>query len=92
MMNLYLETGSESFDTFLEILGDKVPLKGFQGFKAGLDVEKGQTGLEIIHTHWRNFEITYHVSTLLPYFADDDQQIQRKRHIGNGILFIGNCI
>ena len=32
------------------------------------------------------FEIMYHVSTLLPYTPGDEQQIQRKRHIGNDLV------
>ncbi|KAI3651492.1 hypothetical protein MP228_003664 [Amoeboaphelidium protococcarum] len=32
------------------------------------------------------FEIMYHVSTLLPFTPGDEQQIQRKRHIGNDLV------
>ncbi|KAJ3224404.1 hypothetical protein HK099_008509, partial [Clydaea vesicula] len=89
------EFGSQSYERFLEILGKRVKLKGFQGFKAGLDTENGQTGEETIYIQWRNFEITYHVSTLLPYSTECSQQIQRKRHIGNDIVCIvfldGDC-
>lgn len=28
----------------------------------------------------------FHVSTLLPYTANDGQQVQKKRHIGNDIV------
>lgn len=81
-----IEDGSASFNKFLKVLGDKVALKKFHGFKAGLDTENGQTGEYTINTKWRSFEITYHVSTLLPYFPGDEQQIQRKRHIGNDLV------
>jgi hypothetical protein len=30
----------------------------------------------------------YHVSTLLPFSADDTQQLERKRHLGNDIVVI----
>ena len=30
----------------------------------------------------------FHVSTLLPYSAEDMQQLERKRHIGNDIVII----
>jgi hypothetical protein len=30
----------------------------------------------------------FHVSTFLPFFKEDEQQIQRKRHIGNDICTI----
>ncbi|KAJ3412007.1 GTPase-activating Rap/Ran-GAP domain-like protein 3 [Chytridiales sp. JEL 0842] len=82
------EHGNDAFNKFLSILGEKVPLKGFQGFLAGLDNKCSNTGQETVHTKWNDFEITYHVSTLLPYFKDDQQQIQRKRHIGNDIVSV----
>ncbi|KAJ3121754.1 signal-induced proliferation-associated 1-like protein 3 [Nowakowskiella sp. JEL0407] len=82
------EHGSENFNAFLDVLGTKSELKGFAGYSAGLDVKNGQTGTHTVHTQWRNFEITYHVSTLLPYFPEDPQQIQRKRHIGNDLVCV----
>lgn len=85
---LIAEHPSPGFSNFLKILGNTVPLKGFSGFKAGLDTENGQTGQETINLKWKGFEITYHVSTMLPYFPGDEQQIQRKRHIGNDIVCI----
>lgn len=30
----------------------------------------------------------YHVATLIPYKEDDEQQIDRKRHLGNDIVII----
>eukprot|EP00158_Paraphelidium_tribonemae_P008535 Partr_v1_DN28606_c1_g1_i3_m50375 putative GTPase activating protein len=33
-----------------------------------------------------DFEIMYHVSTMLPFTEGDEQQIQRKRHIGNDLV------
>ncbi|TPX33562.1 hypothetical protein SeMB42_g07447 [Synchytrium endobioticum] len=80
------EMGSDSFNEFLTILGDRVDLKGFAGFAAGLDSKHEQTGVQTITTKWRQYEVTYHVSTLLPFFKSDKQQIQRKRHIGNDIV------
>ena len=60
----------------------------FAGFAAGLDTKFGQTGNMTVNTKWKEYEITFHVSTLLPFFPGDEQQIQRKRHIGNGIITI----
>ena len=78
------EVGSDSFHEFLEILGEVQNLLGFKGFTAGLDTKLGQTGTQVCHTLWTQFEVTYHVSTFLPFTKTDVQQIQRKRHIGNG--------
>jgi len=82
----YKENGSPAFDEFLAILGDTVELKNYTGYAAGLDVQYGNTGNTTVVTKWRDYEITYHVSTMLPYDKDDKQQIQRKRHIGNDIV------
>ena len=30
----------------------------------------------------------FHVSTLLPYVGNDDQQLERKRHLGNDVVLI----
>jgi len=30
----------------------------------------------------------FHVSTLLPFFPDDPQQVERKRHLGNDVVLI----
>ena len=32
------------------------------------------------------YEIMYHISTLLPFFPDDLQQVERKRHLGNDVV------
>jgi len=80
--------GSESFNDFLNLLGQKVPLKGWSGFSGGLDVQNNSTGTHMYCTRWNDFEIVFHVSTLLPYNKDDKQQLERKRHIGNDIVVI----
>lgn len=59
-----------------------------KGFRGGLDTQYGQTGTESIYTHFRQNEIMFHVSTLLPFTVGDTQQLQRKRHIGNDIVAI----
>ncbi|XP_059186139.1 rap1 GTPase-activating protein 1 isoform X1 [Centropristis striata] len=79
---------SPSFVEFLEFLGHKIELHDFKGFRGGLDVTHGQTGIESVYTSFHNKEIMFHVSTKLPYTEGDSQQLQRKRHIGNDIVAI----
>ncbi|XP_058487069.1 rap1 GTPase-activating protein 1 isoform X11 [Solea solea] len=79
---------SPAFVEFLEFLGHKIELHDFKGFRGGLDVTHGQTGIESVYTHFHNKEIMFHVSTKLPYTEGDSQQLQRKRHIGNDIVAI----
>ncbi|KAG5897568.1 hypothetical protein JTB14_007280 [Gonioctena quinquepunctata] len=76
------------FEEFLQLLGDKIRLRGFDKYKGGLDTVHDLTGLYSVYTHWRNIEIMFHVSTLLPYERHDPQKLQRKRHIGNDIVCV----
>ena len=76
------EKSSDLFNTFLNIIGTKVPLVGFTGFRAGLDVRGGSTGSNSVHTIHRDTEIMFHVSTMLPFSKQNIQQVDRKRHIG----------
>ncbi|KAJ3153913.1 Signal-induced proliferation-associated protein 1 [Geranomyces variabilis] len=82
------EHGSPGFERFLKHLGDRIALQGWTGYAAGLDTKYGQTGTHSIFTKYRQFDVMFHVSTYLPYKREDQQQIQRKRHIGNDIVTI----
>ncbi|KAH0511486.1 Rap1 GTPase-activating protein 2 [Microtus ochrogaster] len=79
---------SPAFKEFLNLLGDTITLQDFKGFRGGLDVTHGQTGVESVYTTFRDREIMFHVSTKLPFTDGDTQQLQRKRHIGNDIVAI----
>ncbi|WKX96797.1 hypothetical protein Q1695_012889 [Nippostrongylus brasiliensis] len=79
---------SPAFQEFLDVLGDTVDLQGFLGYRGGLDTVHGQTGLQAVYTEFRGREAMFHVSTMLPYTLGDQQQLQRKRHIGNDIVAI----
>lgn len=79
------EHGSPSFEEFLNMLGQRVELKGWTKYRAGLDVNRNTTGTHSVYTTFEDYEIMFHVSTLLPYRKSDPQQLERKRHIGNDI-------
>ncbi|KAF3818213.1 hypothetical protein GH733_012521 [Mirounga leonina] len=66
------EEAGPAFEEFLALIGEKVCLKGFTKYAAQLD----------------DYEIMFHVSTLLPYTPNNRQQLLRKRHIGNDIVTI----
>ncbi|XP_064458202.1 GTPase-activating Rap/Ran-GAP domain-like protein 3 isoform X3 [Ornithodoros turicata] len=82
------ETGSREFDRFINLLGEKVRLKGWDKYRGGLDVKGDMTGRHSMYTIYEGHEIIFHVSTLLPYSKDNKQQVERKRHIGNDIVNI----
>jgi len=79
------EKGSPVFEEFLNFLGDKIPLKGWKGYKGDLDIKDDGAGKYSIYRRWKGYEIMFHVSTLLPFAATEKQQIHRKRRIGNDV-------
>ena len=82
------ENASAAFNAFLGFMGEKIELKGWKGYRAGLDVNENQTGTHSVYTKWQGYEVMFHVSTLLPFNASDKQQLERKRHVGNDIVII----
>lgn len=79
---------SPAFEQFLNLLGKRIQLKDHKGYRGGLDIRNGHTGDEAVYEVFKEREIMFHVSTLLPYTESDPQQLQRKRHIGNDIVAI----
>ncbi|XP_028664855.1 GTPase-activating Rap/Ran-GAP domain-like protein 3 isoform X2 [Erpetoichthys calabaricus] len=82
------EVGSESFHKFLNLLGDTITLRGWAGYRGGLDTKNDTTGINSIYTVYQGHELMFHVSTMLPYSKENKQQVERKRHIGNDIVTI----
>jgi len=79
---------SPNFERFLNLLGQRIQLKGWTRYAGGLDVRQDTTGKESVFREFRNLEVMFHVSTLLPYYPDDEQQVERKRHLGNDMVVI----
>ena len=51
-------------------------------------IQFGQTGEQSVYTEHCGKEVMYHVATLVPFSETDPQQLHRKRHINNDIVFI----
>ena len=79
---------SQAMDEFLDMLGQRINLSQHRGYKGGLDTVHGQTGQHSVYQVFHKREIMFHVSTLLPFSESDQQQLQRKRHIGNDIVAV----
>lgn len=82
------EEAGPAFNEFLETIGKKVRLKGFESYKAGLDNKTDSTGTNSIYATYQDCEVMFHVSTMLPFTPNNRQQLLRKRHIGNDIVTI----
>uniref|UniRef100_A0A8C4X342 Signal-induced proliferation-associated 1 n=1 Tax=Erpetoichthys calabaricus TaxID=27687 RepID=A0A8C4X342_ERPCA len=82
------ESADPLFEEFLDLLGERIRLKGFDKYRAQLDTKTDSTGTHSLYTRYQDYEIMFHVSTMLPYTANNTQQLLRKRHIGNDIVTI----
>ncbi|XP_074846273.1 signal-induced proliferation-associated 1-like protein 2 isoform X7 [Carettochelys insculpta] len=82
------ETAGPAFEEFLDLLGQRVRLKGFSKYRAQLDNKTDSTGTHSLYTTYKDYELMFHVSTMLPYMPSNRQQLLRKRHIGNDIVTI----
>ena len=67
---------SESFENFLNLLGEKITLKNWDRYRGGLDVHNNMTGTESVYTLFEDHQIMFHVSTLLPFSQEDTQQVR----------------
>eukprot|EP01080_Neovahlkampfia_damariscottae_P002079 gene2079-1951_t len=77
------EDVSEDFQSFVESLGWNVHLKEHSGFVGGLDKKLASTGEYA--PYWSDYksEFIFHVPSMMPTSSTDQQQIHKKRHIGN---------
>ncbi|XP_044731781.1 signal-induced proliferation-associated 1-like protein 1 isoform X2 [Chrysoperla carnea] len=82
------EEAGPAFLEFLDTIGQRVRLKGFDKYKAGLDNKTDSTGTYSVYSQYQDCEIMFHVSTMLPFTPNNRQQLLRKRHIGNDIVTI----
>merc|ERR1712146_582046 len=80
---------SDDFSAFLDVLGDRIELLGWDGYTGGLNTrDAGVTGKHSVFTKFHQFDIMFHVAALLPFSADDTQQVERKRHLGNDVVLV----
>jgi len=84
------EESSKPYQDFLTFLGDgdRITLKGWDKYRAGLDVVSNNTGIHSVFYQYHEYQIMYHVATLLPNQPADEQKVERKRHIGNDVVTI----
>ncbi|EMD45572.1 Rap/Ran GTPase-activating protein, putative [Entamoeba histolytica HM-3:IMSS] len=79
----------DEFWDFMNSLGKKVELKGFNDYAAGLDTKAGCTGTYSYFRKYTNtYSIMFHVAPLLPNQEGDAQKLERKRHVGNDVVVI----
>lgn len=92
------ETTSAVYDEFLTLLGDRIELATWDKFMGGLQNGRiyyfyypfhifiDRTGKHSIYTQYEGMEIMFHVATMLPFSHAEEQQLDRKRHLGHKIF------
>nr|KAF6400027.1 signal induced proliferation associated 1 like 2 [Molossus molossus] len=68
------ETAGPAFEEFLDLLGQRVRLKGFSKYRAQLDNKTDSTGTHSLYTTYKDYELMFHVSTMLPHMPNNRQQ------------------
>ncbi|KAF7690573.1 hypothetical protein HF521_012377 [Silurus meridionalis] len=71
------EAAGPALEEFLQLLGERVRLKGFNKYRAQLDTKTDSTGTHSLYTTYKDYEIMFHVSTMLPYTPNNKQQRRR---------------
>ncbi|EKE41089.1 hypothetical protein ENUP19_0056G0016 [Entamoeba nuttalli] len=82
--------GSKHFEKFLELLGKKIKLQGYNGFAGGLDTKYQLTGEYSYVNSFSNDKVSimYHIAPYLPWSDNNPQQLDKKKHIGNDIVVL----
>lgn len=71
-------SGSKDYEEFIKALGDVVDLKTHLGFAGGLKYKTD--GEHTIYSSDSLTEVMYHIATMMPLDADDEQVISKKRY------------
>lgn len=80
-------SSSPEFIEFIQSLGSIVDVKTHEGYLGGIDKE-GSVGKQTIsYADWQH-DVVYHVIPMMPTDPEDDQQINKKRHVGNDCVHI----
>ena len=74
---------SEPFKSFLASIGVIVDLAVHEGFAGKLDTKSFSNGRYQLYYANDRFEILYHVAPFLTTSPGDEQQVYKKRHVGN---------
>ena len=81
------ETKSEIYAEFVRGLGWPIDIATHRGYLGGLD-PKQTTGVTAPYYANSIMEVIFHEITSMPTNPSDDQQIHKKRHVGNDIVHI----
>lgn len=80
-------SGSLKFQNFLRNLGDPIEIATHKGNLGGLDRQGSNGEFTLSYINWE-YDIVFHIAPLMPTERDSEQQILKKRHVGNDLVNI----
>ena len=87
LRNKWTDT-SVMFRDFLRSIGQFVDLAKHHGYDGKLDTTRLMNGDYSLYFKSQRIEMMYHVAPMFPTFDNDEQQVKKKRHIGNDNVHI----
>jgi len=79
---------SDDMTEFLQILADRVRLKGFEKYRGDLDVKNDLHGEYSYYTQYNNREIMFNIAPMIPSVNTNGQCVKRKGLVGNSFVCI----
>ena len=79
--------GSHAFHDFVRSLGRVVTAEKHEGYLGGLDTAGSNGKMVVTWSDWK-YDVVFHVVPMMPTDYRDDQQINKKRHVGNDYVHI----
>jgi len=91
VLSVPIESCSSRFNEFMDSLGWPILLKNHPCYSGGLDVNDDRNGRSSVYVSGFDYEIMFHVAPLMPTDTKDEQQVNKKKHIGNDHIQIVYC-
>ncbi|CAF1039147.1 unnamed protein product [Rotaria sordida] len=79
---------SDDMSNFLNLLADRVRLKGFNKYRGDLDIKDDLHGDSSYYTKYKNHEIMFNIAPMIPSTKANGQCIERKSLVGNAFVCI----
>ncbi|XP_038144155.1 signal-induced proliferation-associated 1-like protein 2 [Cyprinodon tularosa] len=82
------ETSSPALKQFLNLLTHQDPMKGFYKYQEQQKSSDDSTETQSVYTTFREFQLMFHISTLLPAAAADAAQMLSTHLVGNNTVTV----
>jgi len=79
---------TKEMEDFINLIADRVQLKGFNKYRGDLDTKSNEHGEYSYFTIFNNYQIMFNIAPIIPSDKNDQQFIQRKRLVANSFICI----